>query len=248
MLAAFLDGWRLWTGRPGFDGGEDRFHRGLAFVPAAGAVIGVVTALLAVFLIGAVGMRMTVAGVLAGVLIPIGLWWVLGGRPVFGILRLVENWAEAAAVEGGPLVSARYGSVWAALAVENLFLVKVVCTGFIVAGGTALWVGIAPVLGSAVYTALIQQSLVDDSDRNLATRAKPWIVAAVVTALLAGIMHMLIAGILAILVCVVITRPLSRWVGGQCGGLDEAGVRTTAELIETVVLILGVFAAAAPGA
>jgi len=246
MIASFLDGWRLWTGRPDFDGDESRFRRGLALVPAAGAAIGLVAALLAVFLIRAVGMRMTVAGILAGVLIPIGVWWILRGRPVFGMLRLVESWAEANAVEGGLLGSTRYASAWAALAVENLFLVKVVCTAVIVAGGAALWVGIAPVLGSAVYATLVQQSLADDSEKSLTTRGGPWIVAAVMTVLLAGIMRMLIPGILAILVCVLITRPLSRWVGNQCGGLDESGVRTTAELIEAVVLLLGVFAASTP--
>ncbi|NOY81007.1 MAG: hypothetical protein GXP31_08375 [Kiritimatiellaeota bacterium] len=248
MYASFLDGWRLWTGRPDFSGDEERFRRGLAYLPAAGGVLGIAAALLAVLVIGAVGLRMVTAGILVGVLVPLGLWWVQRGRSVFGVLRSAESWASAAAEASGNATSARYISAWAVLAVENLFLVKVVSTGFLVTGGAALWLGVGPALGSAAYAALLQQSLGEDSAKGLGTRAAPWIIGGGIALVLAGIMHMLIPGILVVLVCVLVTTPLARWVGGHGGGLDESGIRATAELIETVALLLGVFAAAAPAA
>ncbi len=245
MLALFLDGWRVWTGRPDFSGGEERFRRALPCVPAAGGVIGVGAVLFAVLLIGAVGARMVTAGILAGVLIPVGLWWVLRGRPVFGVLRSAESWASEAVALSGDAASARYVSAWAVLAVENLFLVKVVSTAFLVGGGAALWVGVGPALGSAAYAALIQQSLGEESAGGWRARAVPWMIGGGVTLVLAGIMQMLIPGVLVVLVCVLTAQPLARWVGRHGGGLDEGGIRTTAELIETIALLLGVFAAAA---
>lgn len=234
MFRSFTTALRLLTRLP--VPGEDHADSSqvLAFFPAVGAVLGLVLWSVAAFLLFAI--KGLAAAFLCAILLPPFFWWISEGRNLKGIIWVIGNWKAS---EGDETEDRTYRPYWILLGVQTALLCRVFAIGALVYSGHALWLVVGPVLAMAAHAELLTHNV------QVVPKRGSWplhwlLAAALVLAASACLRRGIFAGVLALVVAWVLTGFLERLAETQCGKCEDHAHGAIREMVEVVVLLIGV--------
>ena len=234
LVRSFSTALRLLTRLPipGEDHPDNRLV--LAFFPAVGAVLGLILWGVAAFLLFAV--NSLAAAFICAILLPPFFWWISEGRNLKGMIWVIGNWASH---DGDETEDSSYRPYWILLGVQTALLCRVFAIGALVYTGNALWLVIGPVLAMAAHAELLTHNA------QVVPQRAPWplhwlLATGLVLVVSACLPRGIFAGILALVVAWVLTGFLERLAEAQCGKCEDHAHGAIREMVEIVVLLIGI--------
>jgi hypothetical protein len=222
-------------GREVFTNPKSDPGKALAYLPVPGLLLGILAFVLAALLLLASGVRPTAGALLGAVAVPTLLWYLTRGQGPNGTIHVLENLFTSGAANG----AGRNAIYWTLCAFQALVALRILAIGLLMANGAHAWLILAPTLGAAALGELL---------RSATGTARPatghpylnWILTATVTLAVGALVQALLGALIALALTWLLVPVLGRTLTAHGGGLDAPACRAGAEVLETLVLLVGV--------
>ena len=212
-----------------------------SLVPQLMPIVGLLTGIalyLAAFIILFLINNRGIAAVVAAAGIPLLQWWMYKGRNYTALHSLLINWQHHSESDTSETVPEK--AYWTLTAFNIIIFLKILAIGIIVFFNFQLWLLIAPLLGATVYAEfMVQESREENSEKHIPVH---WLIASVVTLLIAGWQNKLIAGLFVLVLAWLAAPYFNNAIAGKSQCKDETRFRAVMEIVEVTVLWIGLLA------
>ncbi len=202
-------------------------------LPVAGLIIGV-SLWLASALLNVLLMNAAVAAICAALLVPAWYWWLTRAKGLTGLTQVAANWQVTHSAGAEPLAS-----YLPLLTVQACIVLKALAVGALVYVQQGNWLILVPVLSATAFGQVTVGAQGPDRDQALVH----WGLAAAITVVVAGWAGGFIAGLFAVVIAWLATPALNTAIARRSRADATHQGQATIELLEIIVLWVGVLAA-----